>query len=90
MSGDPLILALPSTGRLMEHAGEMFEAARLTIRTTVHTRDYLVEADTVASPEIAHSSFAIAEAATLARKSRTYKNHAIGIITFLGNDRFMG
>ena len=40
MSNDPLILALPSKGRLMERASEMFENAGMTIRKTGHERGY--------------------------------------------------
>ena len=53
MSGDPLILALPSKGRLMEHAGEIFEAAGLTIRKTGHTRGYRGEIAGIKGVEIA-------------------------------------
>jgi len=40
VTGDPLILALPSKGRLMERAGELFEAAGLPVRKTGHERGY--------------------------------------------------
>ncbi len=40
MSNDPLILALPSKGRLMERASEMFESAGLPVRKTGHERGY--------------------------------------------------
>jgi ATP phosphoribosyltransferase len=50
MSGEPLILALPSKGRLMERASEMFEQAGMTVRKTGHERGYrgeIVETDGV-------------------------------------------
>jgi len=40
MSDAPLILALPSKGRLMERASEMFEGAGLPVRKTGHERGY--------------------------------------------------
>ena len=40
MSGDPLILALPSKGRLMERAKQLFENAGMPVRKTGHERGY--------------------------------------------------
>ncbi|MDA7947348.1 MAG: ATP phosphoribosyltransferase [Hyphomicrobiaceae bacterium] len=56
MSGDPLILALPSKGRLMERAGELFEASGLPVRKTGHERGYRGEIDGYGGVEIAFLS----------------------------------
>ncbi len=40
MSDEPLILAVPSKGRLMERASELFKAAGLPLRKTGHERGY--------------------------------------------------
>ncbi len=40
MSGDLLILALPSKGRLMERAKQLFENAGMLVRKTGHERGY--------------------------------------------------
>ena len=40
MSGNPLILALPSKGRLMERATQLFENAGMPVRKTGHERGY--------------------------------------------------
>ena len=58
MSNDPLILALPSKGRLMERAGELFEAAGLPVRKTGHERGYRGEIDGYGGVEIAFLSAA--------------------------------
>lgn len=68
MSSDPLILALPSKGRLMERAGEIFEAAGLTVRKTGHERGYRGEIAGIKGVEIAFLSAAeIAQQLSLGR-----------------------
>jgi len=68
MSGDPLILALPSKGRLMEQASEMFEAAGLPVRKTGHERGYRGEIAGIKGVEIAFLSAAeIAQQLSLGR-----------------------
>lgn len=58
MSGEPLILALPSKGRLMEQAGELFAAAGLPVRKTGHERGYRGEIGGQSDVEIAFLSAA--------------------------------
>ncbi|MFQ5625766.1 MAG: ATP phosphoribosyltransferase [Methyloligellaceae bacterium] len=68
MSGDPLILALPAKGRLMERAGEMFEAAGFPVRKTGHERGYRGEIAGMKGVEIAFLSAAeIAQQLSLGR-----------------------
>ncbi len=50
MSSDPLILALPSKGRLMERASEMFESAGMQVRKTGHERGY--RGEIVGKPDV--------------------------------------
>ena len=58
MSSASLILALPSKGRLMERASELFEAAGLPVRKTGHERGYRGEIDGYNGVEIAFLSAA--------------------------------
>jgi len=68
MSNDPLILAVPSKGRLMERASEMFEAAGMPIRKTGHERRYRGEITGRQGVEIAFLSAAeIAQQLNLGR-----------------------
>ena len=56
MSDDPLILGLPSKGRLMEHALKIFAAAGLTVTKTGHERGYRGVVDGVEGIEVAFLS----------------------------------
>ena len=56
MSGNPLILAVPSKGRLMERASQMFERAGMPIRKTGHERGYRGEITSMKGVEIAFLS----------------------------------
>ncbi len=68
MSDTPLILALPSKGRLMERASEMFESAGLPVRKTGHERGYRGEIAGTEGVEIAFLSAAeIAQQLNLGR-----------------------
>ncbi len=56
MSGDPLILAVPSKGRLMERTSQLFEGAGMPIRKTGHERGYRGEIEGRQGVEIAFLS----------------------------------
>ncbi len=71
MSGDPLLLALPSKGRLMERAGELFERAGMPIRKTGHERGYRGEITGRQGVEIAFLS-----AAEIAQQLNSGRIHA--------------
>ncbi len=68
MNDDPLRLALPSKGRLMERASEMFESAGMPIRKIGHERGYRGEITGRKGVEIAFLSAAeIAQQLNLGR-----------------------
>lgn len=56
MSDTPLIVALPSKGRLMEKAAEMFAAGGLILRKTGHERGYRGEIEGADGAEVAFLS----------------------------------
>jgi ATP phosphoribosyltransferase len=56
MSGDPLILAIPSKGRLMERVSQMFANAGMPIRKIGHERGYRGEIEGREGVEIAFLS----------------------------------
>jgi len=56
MSDAPFILTVPSKGRLMEHASDLFEKAGMPIRKTGHERGYRGEIASVTGVEIAFLS----------------------------------
>jgi len=56
MSDAPFILAVPSKGRLMEHASTLFEKAGMPIRKTGHERGYRGEIEGMNGVEIAFLS----------------------------------
>lgn len=56
MSDTPLVIALPSKGRLMEQAGEMFAKGGLTVRKVGHERGYRGEIEGADGAEIAFLS----------------------------------
>lgn len=55
---EPLVLALPSKGRLMEQASEMLAAAGLTLRKVGNARGYRGEIEGLANVEVAYVSAA--------------------------------
>lgn len=56
MSALPLTIALPSKGRLMEQAGEMFAKGGLTVRKVGHERGYRGEIEGADGAEVAFLS----------------------------------
>ena len=56
MSGAPLILAVPSKGRLMESASDLFERAGMPIRKSGHERGYRGEISGMNGVEVAFLS----------------------------------
>lgn len=56
MTDMPLVIALPSKGRLMENASEMFASAGLPVQKTGHERGYRGEIEGIDGAEIAFLS----------------------------------